>query len=140
MKGGAFTLKRNTVQRQIILDAINKLANHPTAEDVYLYVVKTHPTISKATVYRNLATAAESGEISSVGVYDGAMRFDHKKDDHFHFVCDACKKLIDVPRFDLEANLSAFHDLKINKVELTLRGLCEDCQRNQSEQEGNYHG
>jgi len=35
-------LKRNTVQRQIMLDAIGSLANHPMAEDVYLYVVKNH--------------------------------------------------------------------------------------------------
>jgi len=131
VKGGRSALKRNTVQRQIILDAVNNLANHPTAEDVYLYVVKTHPTISKATVYRNLAAAAENGEISSVGVYDGAMRFDHRKDEHFHFVCDCCKKLIDVPSFDLTANLTPLHDLKINKVELTLRGLCGDCQHGQ---------
>ena len=124
-------MKRNTIQHRIILDAINNLANHPAAEDVYLYVAKTHPTISKATVYRNLAAAAENDEISSVGIYDGAMRFDHRKDEHFHFVCDGCKKLIDVPSFDLKENLTTLRDLKINKVELTLRGLCEDCQRSQ---------
>ena len=124
-------MPRKTMQRQIILDAINNLANHPTAEDVYLYVVKTHPTISKATVYRNLASAVEKGEISSVGIYDGAMRFDHRTDEHFHFVCDCCQKLMDVPSFDVLANLASFRDLKINKVELTLRGLCKECQSGQ---------
>jgi len=119
------------MQRQIILDAVNNLANHPTAEDVYLYVVKTHPTISKATVYRNLAAATENGEISSVGIFDGAMRFDDRKDEHFHFVCDGCKKLIDVPIFDLKANLTPLSDLKINKVELTLRGFCKNCEFSQ---------
>ena len=92
-----------------------------------MYVVKIHSTISKATVYRNLAVAAENGEISTVGVFDGAMRFDHRKDEHFHFVCDGCKKLIDVPSFDLKANLTPLSDLTITKVELTLRGLCKDC-------------
>jgi len=130
-KGVRFSLPRNTVQRQIILDAINNLANHPTAEDVYLHVVKTHPTISKATVYRNLAVSVENGEISAVGIFDGAMRFDHRKDEHFHFVCDGCKKLIDVPSFDLKANLTPLSDLSITKVELTLRGLCKDCVCNQ---------
>jgi len=120
-------LKRNTVQRQIILDAINNLASHPTAEEVYLYVVRTHPSISKATVYRNLAIAAENGEISDVGVFYGAMRFDHRKDDHFHFVCDECKKLFDVPSFDLKAYLAPLNEVRINKIELTLRGLCKDC-------------
>jgi len=115
------------MQRQIILDAISTLANHPTAEEVYLHVSKKHPNISKATVYRNMATAAESGEILTIGVFDGAMRFDHNNHKHFHFVCDNCKRLVDVPHFDLDANLTPFTDLKIKKIELTLRGLCKDC-------------
>jgi len=130
-------LKRNTIQRQIILDAIDNLTNHPTAEEVYLYVIKTYPTISKATVYRNLASAVESNKISSPGVFDGAIRFDHRKDNHFHFVCDNCHKLIDVPSFDLKANLVPFSSLKIDKVELTLRGLCEDCQQLPTKKEKN---
>ncbi|MCL2396879.1 MAG: transcriptional repressor [Defluviitaleaceae bacterium] len=121
-------MKRNTIQRQAILDAINSLANHPTAEDVYVQVIKTHPTISKATVYRNLAAAAENGEIGTVGIFDGAMHFDHKKEEHFHFFCDKCRGFIDIPSFDLKANLTPFNKLDIKKIELTLRGLCEDCK------------
>jgi len=105
------------------------MANHPTAEEVYLHVIKTHPTISKATVYRNLASSVEEGEISTPGIYDGAMRFDHIKNSHFHFVCDKCKKIIDVKSFDLKKNLPPLKSFKINKVELTLRGLCPDCQQ-----------
>ena len=120
-------MKRNTMQRQIILDAIKNLANHPTAEEVYLHIAKTHPTISKATVYRNLATATECGEISTVGVFDGAMRFDHQNHEHFHFICDKCRRLIDVPSFDLSTNLAPIKDLNIKKVELTLRGTCGRC-------------
>ena len=123
-------MKRNTIQRRIILDAVNELASHPTAEDVYRHVIKTHPTISKATVYRNLSAAAEGGGISSVGVFDGAMRFDHRNDEHFHFICDVCKKLIDVPFFDPTENMPLC-DLKITKAELTLRGVCKDCERGQ---------
>jgi len=121
-------LKRNTPQRQMILDAINNLASHPTAEEVYLRVSKTHPTISRATVYRNLAFAVQSGEISSAGILDGAMRYDHNNHEHFHFVCDRCKKIVDVLCFDLNANLPTIADLKIKKVELILRGTCKDCE------------
>ena len=128
-------MHRNTVQRKIIFDAINDLANHPTAEEVYLYVVKTHPTISKATVYRNLAAAAENGEIATLGVYNGAMRFDHRKENHFHFVCDKCKKLFDVPFFDMKSNLTPIRGLTVTKIELTLRGLCKDCERAQTNKE-----
>ena len=46
--------RRNTIQKQLVLEAVAQLHNHPTAEQVYAQVVKEHPTISKATVYRNL--------------------------------------------------------------------------------------
>ena len=41
--------KRNTIQKQLVLEAVAQLHNHPTAEQVYAQVVKAHPTISKAT-------------------------------------------------------------------------------------------
>jgi len=119
------------MQRQVILDAICNLANHPTAEEVYSHVVKMHPSISKATVYRNMSTAAEDGEILPIGIFDGAMRFDHNNHEHFHFICDKCKVIIDVPSFDIVANLDLPTKLNIKKVDLTIRGLCEACEVNQ---------
>ncbi len=53
--------KRNTIQKQLVLDAVFRLANHPTAEEVYAEVARSHPTVSKATVYRNLGSLSEDG-------------------------------------------------------------------------------
>lgn len=120
-------MRRNTLQKQIIIDAIKSLENHPTAEQVYACVIAAHPSISKATVYRNLATAAECGEISSIGVFGGAMHYDHDTREHHHFICDRCGDVIDIVSFDVDKNIDSIVDLKIEKVELTLRGLCKDC-------------
>ena len=51
---------RNTIQRQIVLQAVNQLHNHPTADAIYAFIAAQHPTISKATVYRNLNQLAPS--------------------------------------------------------------------------------
>ena len=45
---------RNTIQRSLVLEAVNKLQCHATADQIYAEIVKEHPTISRATVYRNL--------------------------------------------------------------------------------------
>ena len=116
------------MQRQIILNAIKELASHPTAEEIYLHIAKNHPSISKATVYRNLASAADNGDILTIGAFDGAMRFDHNNHKHYHFICDKCKKIVDVPDFDIEAHLPSLNDLKIKTIQLTLRGLCKNCE------------
>ena len=50
---------RNTVQRAMTLEAVRRLHAHPTAEEVYRQVAAEHPSVSRATVYRNLRQLAE---------------------------------------------------------------------------------
>lgn len=52
---------RNTIQRQIVLQAVNQMHNHPTADAIYAVIAAQHPTISKATVYRQSEPAGSSG-------------------------------------------------------------------------------
>ena len=40
---------RNTIQRALVLEAVQSLHNHPTSADVYEVVRARHPTISRAT-------------------------------------------------------------------------------------------
>ena len=68
--------KRTTIQKKLVLDAVLRLADHPTAEQVYAEVVKEHPTVSKATVYRNLNGLVEAGRVRRVSVPGQADRFD----------------------------------------------------------------
>lgn len=88
--------KRNTIQKQLVLEAVAQLHNHPTAEQVYAQVTKAHPTISKATVYRNLASLSEDGRLLHLPMPSGADRFDHRLDAHAHIECTVCGRLDDV--------------------------------------------
>ena len=67
---------RNTVQRAMTLEAVRRLHAHPTAEEVYRQVAAEHPSVSRATVYRNLNQLAAQGEILRVPVPTGADHFD----------------------------------------------------------------
>ncbi|MDD6887427.1 MAG: transcriptional repressor, partial [bacterium] len=44
-------MKRNTIQRALVLEAVQRLHCHPTADEVYAVVAAEHPNISRATVY-----------------------------------------------------------------------------------------
>lgn len=59
-------MKRNTIQRTLVLEAVNHLRSHATAEEVYDAIVQQHPHISKGTVYRNLNQLAKDGEIQKL--------------------------------------------------------------------------
>ena len=56
-------IKRNTIQCALVLETVNKLHRHATADEIYNDIVKEHPNISKGTVYRNLQRLCEKGDI-----------------------------------------------------------------------------
>ena len=51
--------RRNTIQKELVLKAVNELKRHVTADEVYDFIKKDYPTIGKGTVYRNLGVLVE---------------------------------------------------------------------------------
>ena len=73
-----------TPQRIAILDAIIKLKNHPTAENIIDFIRKNHPHISVGTVYKVLETLVENGIINKVNTEKDVMRYDADVETHHH--------------------------------------------------------
>ncbi len=87
---------RITPQRVAILGALRRLANHPSAEEVFRAVRSDFPSLSLTTVYRTLETLAERGEVALVHLGRERARFDHRTDPHHHATCTSCGRLEDV--------------------------------------------
>ena len=124
--------KRNTIQRALVYETVNKLKNHATADEIYEAIITEHPNVSRATVYRNLNVLAESGEIRRLEVPGGADRFDHIPNDHCHIKCEKCGRLFDVDMeyvSGLESKINDAHGFKFNGYEILFRGVCPDCQK-----------
>lgn len=122
--------KRNTIQGQLVLNAVRQLGNHPTADDVYNYVVKIHPNISKGTVYRNLNSLAEDGLLFKISVPDAADRFDHTLEMHYHIKCMNCGEFVDVSidyMQDLDDKVSSVTGYKIYSHDVIFKGICANC-------------
>lgn len=120
---------RNTIQRQLVLDTVRSMHNHPDAEQVYSEIVKEHPHISKATVYRNLNLLSEQGQIKKVNVSEGADRYDFRTGEHHHMRCRGCGRLSDAPDGAADVALSGNTDgFSVESVLIELIGLCPDCK------------
>lgn len=122
--------KRNTIQKKLVLDAVLRLADHPTAEQVYAEVVKEHPTVSKATVYRNLNGLSQSGVLRHIPMPDGADRFDHRLTPHAHIECMVCGRVCDAFVEDdagLDAQVERQTGFRRATHELMFRGVCPGC-------------
>ena len=122
--------RRNTKQRQLVLDAVRSRHDHPTADEIYLAVREADEHISRGTVYRNLNLLATEGEIQAVHV-KGGDRFDLRCDRHAHVVCRECGKVMDAPLpYDdrLDEKLASDTGYVISSHMTTFLGLCPDCQ------------
>lgn len=126
-------VKRNTIQRQLVIAAVRFLADHPTAEEVYDRITMEYPDISKGTVYRNLNSLVESGLLGKVSVPSGADRFDHILSRHYHIKCINCGKFMNVENFDyfhdLDQKVAAVTDYKMEHHDIVFSGLCPECQK-----------
>jgi len=120
--------KRNTIQKNLIYNAVKELNIHANAEQVYEYVVAVHPSVSKATVYRNLGQMAQSGELLNIGNFYGATHYDHNCHDHYHFICEKCKRVFDInTRFPDVENIKSPEGIKIKTHNLSFSGICDEC-------------
>lgn len=115
---------RNTRQKELILDIINKSYSHPNAYDIYLECRKIIPNISLGTVYRNLNTLVNTNTIQKIKSNDNIDRYDKIKN-HSHFICIKCNKIIDInKKFDYNEYVG---DNKVLSLKVILEGLCKDC-------------
>lgn len=108
-----------THQRIVIMDAILKLDNHPTVEQIYENIKDANPSISIGTVYKTVETFVNSGLLSKVSTNEGQMRYDPKLHNHGHIYCSNTSEIIDY--YDEELNdmiLTFFKKKKVNNLRI----------------------
>jgi Fur family peroxide stress response transcriptional regulator len=84
-----------TPQRVAVLEALNNLKNHPTADKIKEYVVKNHPNIAVGTIYKTLETFVEKGLVKKVKTEKDVMRYDAILDNHHHLYCEDTERIED---------------------------------------------
>ena len=125
--------KRNTLQKRIVSDVFCVMNNHPSAGMVYEAVQEKFPGISKATVYRLLAEAAEEGKIQRLKLTDANDRYDITLGNHYHVVCRVCGAVADVDA-EVDGELIAqsargYENFLIENCHVEFAGVCESCQK-----------
>jgi Fur family peroxide stress response transcriptional regulator len=120
-----------TPQRLAIVDILAKSERHPSVEDIYDQIIKDFPTMSLATVYRNIVLIKSLGEILELGFPDGSNRYDGNKPyPHPHVICIKCKKIVD-PELDSLDEMKNEVALETNFTILNHRldffGICSNC-------------
>jgi len=124
-----------TKQRETVLKVIQESEDHLTATDVFDAARELLPGISFATVYNSLNYLKKERLIGEIKFGADATLYDRKMTRHDHAICNSCGKLVDLevplPNGLLE---EACRRAKFGAamIEVTLRGLCDECNRKEN--------
>lgn len=119
-----------TKQRRTILRVIRESDKHLTANEVFDDARRLLPGISFATVYNSLNYLKNQGLIGEIKFGTDANLYDRKLTRHDHALCNNCGKLVDLELtipVKLLKEAASRSKFKPETIELTLRGLCPEC-------------
>jgi Fur family peroxide stress response transcriptional regulator len=85
-----------TPQRLAIVKILARSEGHPSVENIHARIKNDFPTMSLATVYKNIILIKSIGEVLALGFPDGSNRYDGNRPyPHPHVICIQCKKIVD---------------------------------------------
>jgi len=85
-----------THQRWVIYRTLAGTSQHPTPEQTFAQVRQEIPSISLATIYKNIKTFLDAGLLRAVSTPDQTMRLDANLESHHHLVCASCGTILDI--------------------------------------------
>jgi Fur family peroxide stress response transcriptional regulator len=121
-----------THQRQVLFEVLQGMTGHPSPEEVYARVRKRVPSISLATVYKNIHLFIESGVFREVSLHHGSLRVEVNDQPHHHLVCVVCRSISDIDEKELgllqrPKRLSG--GFLVERYAVDVLGRCPSCQQ-----------
>jgi Fe2+ or Zn2+ uptake regulation protein len=115
-----------TSSRMKILEYLMNTESHPTADEIYNYLKKDLPSLSKATVYNTLKLFVELGIAHELKVEREKSRYEARTTPHIHFSCVKCKTVYDIDnKITQMPNEIEGHRVMFSDV--FLYGICKKC-------------
>ena len=120
-----------TFQRMHILENIENYG-HMTIDSIYEEVGKLHPSLSLATVYKNIILMVDNGVLVEVPIEGQKAKYELCKVDHIHLVCTECGEVEDKPHNvgadALFFSMTKEENFSLSKQQINLYGVCAHCK------------
>ncbi len=102
---------------------------HMSVDELYEAIKKKFPSISLATVYKNINAMLEKDFIQEVKIPHQKSKYELSKASHSHVMCESCGKVEDITLelgeiAQKAANLTHY---QIHNDALVLSGICPSC-------------
>ena len=123
---------RLTPQREVLLRVLSTTMGHPTVDELVHAVHDVLPSVSHATVYRNVQELVHAGLIGMLEHAGSAVQFEINPEAHHHFLCRGCGEVWDVYLNEVAVHVdrrrSPLTGFQIDRREVQLHGLCANCR------------
>jgi Fur family transcriptional regulator, ferric uptake regulator len=124
---------RPTRQRSLVLAELTEERDDATAHQLFERLRARGERIGLATVYRTLASLADSGlvEILSHRTAERCYRLCRSEEHHHHLLCSRCHRVVELVDCDLGAwvdRVSAEHGFVATDHHFEVTGVCGDCR------------
>jgi Fur family transcriptional regulator, peroxide stress response regulator len=119
-----------THQRQVIYEAIVATPGHHSAETVFADVRRRTPSISLATVYKNLRLFVDHGLLREVSPRASTLLVEGNLEPHHHLVCTQCKAVQDIEGDFIDykkLSRQAPRGFNLSQPLVEVFGLCRRC-------------
>jgi Fur family ferric uptake transcriptional regulator len=123
---------RMTPQRQLVLDVVEQLHGHISADEVHQQVIRHFPDVHLSTVYRTLEVLEELGIVRHTHFHDGVAQYQRTDEaPHQHLVCRVCQADTELELEVLEplaSELERRYGFKADLAHAAFVGVCRACQ------------
>ena len=118
-----------TPQRVAIVEELYN-NGHMNIDDLYKKLLSKFPSVSLATIYKNINAMVEKVFLSEVKIPNSKSVYELIKTEHAHLVCSSCGHIEDI-MLDTTSVLeeaSKLSSFKIDTTSIVLSGLCPNCK------------
>ena len=119
-----------TPQRVAIVEELYK-NGHMNIDDLYKKLLSKFPSVSLATIYKNINAMVEKVFLSEVKIPNTKSVYESVKTEHAHLACSCCGHIEDImlDASSILTEASKVSSFKINSTNIVLSGLCSKCSK-----------
>ena len=122
---------RLTLQREIIIEAVEAVQGHISVDDIYQQVHPRFPQVNLSTIYRTLELLRELGLVRENHLPGEQPRYEAAAGKaHHHLVCRLCRRVIhldDTLLGNLNEQLQEQYHFHGLTLDLVAAGYCDTC-------------
>lgn len=117
-----------TPQRVAIVDELY-MNGHMNIDELYKKLLNRFPSVSLATIYKNVNSMLEKTFLSEVKIPNAKSVYELVKIEHGHLVCKECGFIEDIilEATDVLEQVSKISSFKVENTDIILSGTCQKC-------------